>query len=46
MDIGFSEKSRLAFSENYLLSFLEFSENANLLFSEKPISIVPLEQIL
>ena len=33
-----------SFSENYLLSVLEFSENANLLFSEKPIPIVPLER--
>ena len=33
-----------SFSENYLLSVLEFSENANLLFSEKKtIPIVPLE---
>ena len=33
-----------SFSENYLLSVLEFSENDNLLFSEKPIPIVPLER--
>ena len=35
-----------SFSENYLLSVLEFSENSNLhlFFSEKPISIVALER--